>query len=557
MPEARPSLHLRRRDLLARGAWLIGASVVVGLAAACGTGQAPAAPAPTAAPAQPAQPPATQAPAGPAPTAAPQAPATARAAATRVTVAQGVDPTVLDPDMHRETPTQNVIRHIYDALLDRDADGKLTPGLAESWKFSDDTTLELTLKKGVTFSNGEPFNADVAKYNLDRVTGKLAGAKPTLNAANYASIAEVNALDPTRLQIKLKKPNLVLLRYLRDKYMVPMQYTKDQGFDALVEKPIGTGWYTLKEWTKADHLTLVANPSSWHGKANIDEVVFRPIPENATRVAELRTGNVDAIVNLPPDQVETLKAEPNVEVRTVPSARITGVFLDALDVAPLKDKRVRQALNYGVDVDSICKNVMNGFATPVSTWAASFFVGYDPAGKRYSYDPARAKQLLADAGYASGFDVQLLTPSGRYLNDVQVVQAIAGMLEKIGVRTKVNAVEFGVFAKMTQDRTIPDMFFAAWGNAPWDIYDTLIALARTGGIFSWYSNPTVDDLVDKAGSTADDAKHADYLKQALGLLWEDASHIFLYQQQDLYAANKRLKWQPRSDETIDMFSASL
>ena len=553
MPEPHRLPRLRRRDLLARGGWLLGASAIVGLAAACGTGQPPAAPtsapaAPTSAPAQPA---ATQAPAKPAPTVG------SASAPTRVTVAQGVDPTVLDPDMHRETPTQNVIRHIYDALIDRDADGKLTPGLAESWKFSDDTTLELTLKKGVTFSNGEPFNAEVAKYNLDRVTGKLAGAKPTLNAANYASIDAVNALDATSLQIKLKKPNLVLLRYLRDKYMVPMQYTKDSGFDALVEKPIGTGWYMLKEWTKADHLTLVANPSSWHGKPNIDEVVFRPIPENATRVAELRTGNVDAIVNVPPDQVDTLKAEPNVDVRSVPSARITGVFLNSLDSAPLKDKRVRQALNYGVDVESISKNVMNGFATPVSTWAASFFVGYDATGKRYGYDPARAKQLLADAGYANGFDVELLTPSGRYLNDVQVVQAIAGMFEKIGVRTKINAVEFGVFAKMTQDRTIPDMFFAAWGNAPWDIYDTLIALVRTGGIFSWYSNPMVDDLVDKAGSTSDDAKHADYLKQALQLIQEDASHIFLYQQQDLYAANKRLKWQPRSDETIDMFSASL
>jgi peptide/nickel transport system substrate-binding protein len=542
---------LRRREFLVRGVFGI---FVVGLAAACGPAQAPTAPpAPTQqAPTQAAQPAPTQAVPAAKPTSAPTT-----GAPSRVTVAQGVDPTVLDPDMHRETPTNNVIRHIYDALLERDADGKLIPSLAESWKFTDDTTLQLTLKSGVKFSNGEPFNAEVAKYNLDRVTGKLAGAQATLNAANYASIGDVRSVDPTTLEIKLQKPNPVLLRYLRDKYMVPMQYTKDSGFDALVEKPIGTGWYTLKEWTRSDHLTLVASQTSWHGKPNFDEVVFRPIPENATRVAELKTGNVDAIVNVPPDQVDTLKADSNVDVRTVPSARITGLFLNALDVAPLKDKRVRQALNYGVDVDSICKNVMNGFAMPVSTWATSFFVGYDQAGKRYSYDPAQAKKLLADAGYPDGFNVELLTPSGRYLNDVQVVQAIAGMLEKIGIHVKVNAVEFGVFAKMTQDRTIPDMFFAAWGNAPWDVYDTLIALARTGGIFSWYSNPTLDDLVDKAGSTSDETKHADYLKQALGVIWEDASHVFLYQQQDLYAASKRLKWQPRSDETLDMFSASL
>src|SRR5262249_9781213 len=155
-----------------------------------------------------------------------------------------------------------------------------------------------------------------------------------------------------------------------------------------------------------------------------DEVVFRPIPENATRVAELKTGNVDVIVNVPPDQVETLKADGKIDVRTVPSARITGLFLNALDSQPLKDKRVRQALNYAVDVDSIVKNVMNGFARPVSTWAAPFFVGYDANGKRYGYDLARAKQLLGEAGYPNGFEAELLTPRGRYLNDVQVVQAI-------------------------------------------------------------------------------------------------------------------------------------
>jgi peptide/nickel transport system substrate-binding protein len=140
---------------------------------------------------------------------------------------------------------------------------------------------------------------------------------------------------------------------------------------------------------------------------------------------------------------------------------------------------------------------------------------------------------------------------------VQVVEAIAGMLEKVGVRIKVNAVEFGVFAKLTQDRTIPDMFFAAWGNAPWDVYDSLIALVKTGGVFSWYSNPQVDDLINKAGATSDEAKHADFLRQALQVIQEDASHMFLYQQEDLYAVNKRLKWQPRSDETLDMFSASV
>src|SRR5262249_43942879 len=162
------------------------------------------------------------------------------------------------------------------------------------------------------------------------------------------------------------------------------------------------------------------------------------------------------------------------------------------------------------------------------------------AAQPYTYDQAKAKQMLAAAGYGNGFDMEILYPKGRYLNADQVVQAVGDMLSKVGVRPKINAVEFGVFAKQTQDHKINESMFAAWGNTPLDAWDSMNSLVKTGGIFSWYSNPQVDDLMNKAGSTLDAAKHADYLVQAQKIVYDDAAFIFLYEQQDIYATSKRL-----------------
>ncbi|MHB8619631.1 MAG: ABC transporter substrate-binding protein [Chloroflexota bacterium] len=481
----------------------------------------------------------------------------ASAAATKVVVAQGTDPTTMDPDMQRETTTQNVQMHFYDPLLARDANNKYQAMLATSWKVVDNNTMEFKLRSGVKFSNGEPFNADVAKYNLDRVAGLLAGAKKTLNANSYASIAKVDAVDPTTLRIHTKHPDPLLLAYLTQKLMVPMKLTQDKGFDALATQAVGTGPYRLTQWVKNDHLNMQADPTYFRGAAKIQQVVFRPIPQAATSLAELKAGNVDLIVNVTPDNVPELKSNSKLDVKTVPSARVTMLWLNTTEKAMMKKKEVRQALNYAVDVDSIVKNVMDGYAVKMSTFVPKFFTGYDPKGKYYNYDPAKAKKMLAAAGYPNGFEMEILYPHGRYLNAGQVVQAIAGMYAKVGIKVKINAVEFGVFAKQTQQHKMNESMFAAWGNAPLDAWDTMNNVVRGGAIFSWYKNPQVDALIKKAGSTIDAQKHAQYLRQAERIIHDDAPFVFLYEQVDIYGTSKRLNWTPRPDEEIYMYDASV
>ncbi len=475
---------------------------------------------------------------------------------TRVVVAQGVDPTTMDPDMHRETPTTNVLLHIYDPLVQRQNNSKIEPCLAESWKIISDTVMEFKLRQGIKFSNGEPFNADVVKYNFERVAGLMPGALTTKNARDYKSIKEIKVIDDHTVQIVTKHPDPLLLAYVERKLMVPIEYTKKDNFKTLGSKPVGTGPYLLKSWMKGGELVLTAKKDYWRAPAKIDEVVFRPIPEDATRIAELQVGAVDLITNLKPDNVAEIESNKDLQVKYVPSARVAMVFINT-EIETLKDRRVRQAINYAIDKDSLIKNVMDGNGYQVSTVAPKSFVGWDPEEKFYSYDPEKAKKLLAEAGYPNGFTATIMTPRGRYLNDVAACEAIAGMLQKVGIETKVEAVEFGVFAKRTQAHDMPELMYAAWGNSTFDVWDTIKTCVRSGAMFSWYKNDIVDENIDKAAQTIDPQKHAAYLQTALREMWNDPPFGFLYAQRDIYAMNKRLNWEPRSDEDIYMYEATV
>jgi peptide/nickel transport system substrate-binding protein len=477
-------------------------------------------------------------------------------AKTRVVVAQGVEPTRLDPDMHRENTSNNVILNIYDALVERDGEEKIVPDLAESWRFLDDNTLEFKLRKGIKFTNGEPFNAEVVKYNIERVAGLIPTAKKTLNPPGWENVKEAKVLDEHTVQIITKAPYPLLLSHCAQKYMVPIEYTKKDNFESLATKPIGTGPYVLKSWMKGGELVLEAKKDYWKGAPKIDEIVFRPIPDDSTRLAELKVGNVDIIANLKPDNVKEIEAEKNLQVKYAPSARTAMVFING-ELPNLKDVRVRKAVNHALDVPSLIKNVMGGNAFRVSTVCPRNFVGWDPEEKFYDYNPQKAKQLLAEAGFPNGFDATILTPRGRYLNDVQACEAIAGMLTAVGIRTKVNAVEFGVFAKQTQAHQIPEFMYAAWGNPHFDVLYTINAIARSGQMFSWHSNKDLDALLDAAAKTVDPKKHEELLRKALRVMYDDPGFGFLYNQRDIYGVNKRVSFEPRPDEDINLYGTSV
>jgi len=477
---------------------------------------------------------------------------------TLAVVVQGVDPTTMDPAEQEETTTWNVLRHLYDPLLERDTDDatKFHAVLAESWTQVDPTTVEFKLRSGVTFSGGEPFDAACVKYNVDRLLGKLPNTQPTLLADIFQTLDGAEVVDAQTVRIITTAPDPVILARLTQLGMIPTGAV-DGNPDALASEPNGTGPYTLVKWDRNNQVVLQAKPDYFLGKPNIDQVIFRTISEASTRLAELAAGNVDIILNVPPDNVDEVSSQGKASVKAVEGARVAAIWFNTLSNPTLAKQEVRQALNFAIDRDIITQQVMGGFAVPVATIVPPYFTGYNPDLKPIPYDPDKAKSLLEAAGVPADFTIEMLLPVGRYMLAEQVTQEVANQLSKVGVTVKLNAVEFGVFAQQTQARDIPDLMYAAWGSPllnPIDMLETCVKSGTTN--FSFYSNPAVDAAIDKAASTVGD-EHVQALQAVEKLIYDDPPFIFLFAQKDIYGVADRIDWTPRSDELVNLYYASV
>ncbi len=492
---------------------------------------------------------------GPAPVAIPSAPADEEGPEGEIIIAQGVDATTLDPNMHAETPTGNVNINIYDSLLMRNAAGDLIPGLAESYENLDDTTWEFKLRSGVSFHNGEAFDAEAVKYSLDRILD------PENNSPQYSHISaieEVRVVDANTVQIITTKPFPTLPSQLVARQIVPPEYTREMGDDHLASNPVGTGPYRFVEWTRDEQITLTANEDYWRGAPAIKDVVFRVIPETSTRMAELQTGSVDIIVNVPPHQAETLESGENTVVSRAPSTRVIFVGMVTTEPGPLTDKRVRQALNYGVDVEAIVDNVLMGNGVPLLAQPiAEIHHGFDSTVEPYGYDPDRARDLLSEAGHGEGLEISMDTPSGRYLMDREVAQAVTGQLEDVGVRADLEIQEWGVYVDKIMSRRLSGLFLLGWGNATFDADATMYPFFRSGQTFCYFERDDLDELLDVARETMDMDLRLERYNEIVGILSEEAPWIYLHQQMDVYGVSSRLDWNARPDESIHAFDARI
>jgi peptide/nickel transport system substrate-binding protein len=470
-----------------------------------------------------------------------------------VVIAQGVDPSTLDPQNHFETPAFNVLLNIYETLLVRNDEMKLTPLLATSWKLINNTTWEFTLRKGVKFHNGEDFNAAAVKFSLERITDKKNKLKQT---TLVGIIDRVDIIDDHTVRVITTKPYPYLDAQLAHiGAMMPPKYTQEKGPSYIALHPVGTGPYRFVRWVKDDQLTLEANDRYWGGVPRIKKVVFRPIPEATTRVAALQTQEADLIVNIPPHLARLMDWKGRSSVAKVPSSRVIFMAFDTIHGGPVADKRVRQAIAQAIDVDKIIKNVLEGNGIRLGSLFTKYHFGYDPSIRPYPFNPEAAKKLLAEAG-AQGFDLVLNSPSGRYLNDKEVSEAVVGDLRKAGINARVKVNEWGTYMNMLYSHKGGPSYLLGWGGATFDADATLFPLLRTGQVLSHYSNPNLDAMVEEARSTMDKAKRLKIYSEAAKLVKEEVPWAFSYQQMDIYGVSARLKWKPRPDEKLFVVNMS-
>ena len=484
----------------------------------------------------------------------------------KIVIAQGVDPTTLDTQNQQETPASVVASHLFDTLVERDQNLKIVPALAEELpKLVAPTTWEVKLRRGVKFHNGEEFNAESVKFSLERVKTGLRAS------SNFRPIEKVDIVDPYTVRVQTSKPWPIFPTIMTSRQASmypPKAYAgKDSAF--ISKNPIGTGPYKLVRWSKDEEIVLEANDQYWRGAPKIKTVVFRPIPDDAVRVAALQNGEVDVAVNIPPHLANIINNHPKIFLSSAPSIRTLQLMFvtheyDAQHklVGPYKgvtaDKRVRQAIAYALDVDEIIKGVLDGKAMRTATLLTPLHFGYDPALKPIRQDLGKVKQLLTEASFPGGLELTLNSPQGRYVRDKEVAEAVTGQLTKAGIKTQLKTFEFVSYLNTLVYVHKPGpVWLIGWGTGTVDAETVYGPLFRTGSNLGNYHNADFDGMVDQAQTQMDEKQRlATYHR--INKLWiDDMPAVPLYQQLDLYGASKRLNWKARSDELIKAYDMSL
>ncbi len=466
------------------------------------------------------------------------------------------DPQTLDPHSSNLLPTNRVLSQVYEGLVVRDKNFKLVPGLALSWSQPDAKTWRFKLRPGVKFHEGQAFTADDVVFSVARALHPLSQMKSSLQG-----VANARKVDNLTVDLIMKEPNPVLLNHLfqfriaskewatKNKSEAPQNY-KD-GEDTYASRNTnGTGPFKVTLRQPDVKTTLVANPEWWNKsspeKGNLTQVDLLPVKSNATRAAALLSGEVDFVLDPPPQDIARLKGNPNIKIQEGTEARFQYLAFDSnrnellySDVKgknPLKDVRVRQAIAYAIDVEAIKDKVMRGLAVPTGSLVPPGVQGYSKhADKRYTFDKEKAKKLLAEAGYPNGFGITL--DCGNIQPASDVCQAIPPMLSQVGIRVTPNIVpQATYFPKIQKFDT--SMYVLSWGAATYDALYNLQLLVHTStgentGLgdsnYGRYSNPKMDVLIAKIRVENDMKKRDAYIGEALLLNHSEVAILPIHQ----------------------------
>lgn len=459
------------------------------------------------------------------------------ASAATFRIAVGVDPDSMDPVQMTTTTVANMVDYAVETLTFLDQEGKIRPMLAESWTVSaDGLQYTLRLRKGVTFHDGTPFDAKAVKWNLDRL--KDPGVKVPIRAP--FPIKEVDAVDASTVRVTLTRPSAPFasaLSWTTAGIVSPAAADKHGNEYKNIVHPVGTGPYVFKERKKGESITVTLYDKYWGKKPTYDTVLFRIVPEAATRESLILAGQVDLIILPPVADLPALQRNPAVKVLLAPSDRTIFMAFNTTK-APFNDARVRQALNYAVDKQAIINSVLFGAADLMDAPTAPSLFGYCKQGA-YEFNPAKAKQLLAAAGVKPGTKVSFIHPTGRYTQDKEVAQAVAGYLREVGLEPVLQTMDWPTYIKTittpADKGNVTELHFLGWAPAFLDSAQQMLQFLSSyhppaGLASSFYKNPDVDKLIVAADSESKEDKRKELYCQIAKTVWADAPWIFMYVQ---------------------------
>jgi peptide/nickel transport system substrate-binding protein len=467
-----------------------------------------------------------------------------------IVAALGEDWQTLDPHVQARIAGWTVHNHIYDTLVEWDANGELVPSLAESWTSIDDRTWEFKLRKGVKFHNGEDFDAESVKSTLERIFDEdLAASLKTF----WEEIDDVEIKDGHTVRVRTAEPFGPIFAALTITNITPPS-ANEQGDDYWNGQPVGTGPFRVEQYEKGQFLELVANTDYWQsGVPNLERLTFRFIQEMSTRMAALLAGEVQFVDRVPPDMIAQIESDSRLQIIHSPSVEAQYIGLNC-GREPFNDKRVRQAFNYAVDKQKLIDDLLLGNGTVADAPIAPGVFGY-ASGKPFEYDLEKAKALVAEAGYADGLpDLELIILKGVYTKGLEVAEAIAGQLKEIGANVSVNDLEPAVHWPRRRDGEY-DMAFVGWScmtrDADFSIYRCYYGGPEADGTYeapsgekfqNWlrYRNPDADKYIEAGRYSSDQDERKAAYAEASNMVFDDAPWLWLYFTEIIDAADAQM-----------------
>jgi peptide/nickel transport system substrate-binding protein len=480
----------------------------------------------------------------------------------------------MDPHSLNESLQLSVTGNVYEPLVGRNKDLSLTPALATAWSQPAPNVWRFELRKGVQFHDGTPFTADDVLFTFARAAGDGSDMKSYVN-----DVKEVRKINDHVVEVETKGPypifpDVVSLLYIMSKKWCETNQAQKpvdrrKGIEnAASFRANGTGPYRLRERQPSVKTTFSRNGNYW-GKieGNLSEVVYTPISNDATRVAALLSGEIDVMEPVPVQDIARINANPSTKAMTGPELRTIFLGMDqkrdellfsnVKGKNPFKDKRVRQAFYQAIDIETIKKVVMRGASNPSALMIGPGINGYYTEARRLPFDIEASKKLMAEAGYATGFEVALNCPNDRYVNDGEICQAVAANLARIGVKINLmTETKNTYFPKVLRRDT--SFYMLGWSSSTYDAHNVLNALMRCvddkgAGQFNLgaYCNPKVDELTQKIQSETDKSKRNAYIKEAFDLHATDIGHLPLHQQALAWGVSKKVTLVQRADNIMD------
>jgi len=503
------------------------------------------------------------------------------AGAETLTMGVAAEPSALDPHYHNLGPNNATRRHIFESLVHQDSRQQLQPALAESWEATDESTWVFDLREGVQFHDGSDFTAQDVVWTVCRIPNVQ--DSPSSFTIYTRAIHDIEIPDPHTLVVKTDGPYPLLPTELSTWGILNAPEDAEDlefdraGCDYAGEWPAtedfnngtlanGTGPYKFGEFTRGDRIVLERNDDYWGEVEPWTEVVMRPITSDGPRVAALLAGDVDIIEKPPLQDLPRLEEDDNVAVVQGISNRVIYLHMDQHGEEtpgvtgtdgknPFLDKRVREAMSKAINREAIVERIMGGVAVPAGQLLPEGMFGHNPELEVEPYDPDRAKELLAEAGYPDGFGLTIGGPNDRYINDAQILQAVAQMYTRIGVETEVDASTASVFFSRRNQYEF-SMYMAGWGSGTGEMSSPLKALVATPDDEKGYgttnrgrySNPELDALIEEALKTVDDEKREAILQEASALAINDYGILPLHYEVTPWAFREGITYEPRTDQ---------